>query len=362
MKGDRHMKCPYCGAETSNSVCEYCGSQIIVQNPQVRTTTCTKCGGNNVSYRRENQGEIKGKNTKQIVYRTVGYCKDCGNTWYIDNEVPIKKRKTWLWVLGWIFIFPVPLTILLLRNKKKKSGLKYGLIAAAWIVYLLIGFSGRTSNTSSTSTKTAPQNNSITTENAENSSNKVDEPVQSEETQSPAIIEEQDKSVAEKPEKEERTALMNDIPKEYRNALIKAEQYSLLMHMSKQGLYEQLTSEYGENFTEEAAQYAIDHVDADWNANALQKAKEYSDSMHMSKQGLFEQLTSEYGEQFTDEEAQYAIDHVDADWNANALEKAKTYQDSMAMSIAEIYDQLTSEYGEQFTEEEAQYAIDHLEE
>ena len=357
------MKCPYCGAETSESVCKYCGSQILIQNPQTQTATCTKCGGNNVSFRRENQGEIKGKNTKQIVHRTVGYCKDCGNTWYTDSDsaVPIKKRKTWLWVLGWVFIFPVPLTILLLRKKEMKAGLKYGLIAAAWIVYLLIGFSGRTSNDSNTVAKTTPQNNSITIETAENNSEK-EEPVQSEEIQSPAIIEEQDESVAEKTEKEDLAVLEDDVPKEYRNALIKAEQYNLLMHMSKQGLYEQLTSEYGENFTEEAAQYAIDHINADWNANALEKAKEYSDSMHMSKQGLFEQLTSEYGEQFTDEEAQYAIDHVVADWNANALEKAKSYQDSMAMSTAEIYEQLISEYGERFTEEEAQYAIDHLEE
>ena len=54
-----------------------------------------------------------------------------------------KKRRTWLWVLGWIFIFPVPLTILMLRKKDMKPVLKYGIIAAAWIVYLLIAFSGK---------------------------------------------------------------------------------------------------------------------------------------------------------------------------------------------------------------------------
>lgn len=94
--------------------------------------------------------------------------------------------------------------------------------------------------------------------------------------------------------------------------------------------------------------------------NALKKAKQYSDNMHMSKQGLYEQLTSEYGEKFSAEAAQYAIDNLDADYNANALAKAKEYEQNMAMSPAAIYDQLTSEYGEQFTAEEAQYAIDHL--
>ena len=32
-------------------------------------------------------------------------------------------------------------------------------------------------------------------------------------------------------------------------AIAKAETYSEMMHMSKQGIYDQLTSEYGEKFT-----------------------------------------------------------------------------------------------------------------
>ena len=95
--------------------------------------------------------------------------------------------------------------------------------------------------------------------------------------------------------------------------------------------------------------------------SALKKAKTYSDIMNMSKAGLYNQLTSEYGEKFTAEAAQYAIDNVDADWKENALKKAKTYQESMAMSPSAIYDQLVSEHGEKFTAEEAQYAVDNLE-
>lgn len=151
-----------------------------------------------------------------------------------------------------------------------------------------------------------------------------------------------------------------NIPTEYKSALKKAKSYSDMMHMSKAGIYNQLTSEYGEKFTAEAAQYAIDNVEADWSNNALKKAESYSDSMHMSKAGVYDQLVSEYGEQFTEEEAQYAIDNMSADWNANALEKAKSYQNSMSMSPDAIYDQLVSEYGEKFTAEEAQYAVDNL--
>lgn len=150
------------------------------------------------------------------------------------------------------------------------------------------------------------------------------------------------------------------VPTEYKSALKKAEIYSDTMYMSKAGIYNQLTSEYGEKFSAEAAQYAIDNIVADWKDNALKKAKTYCDTMYMSKMGIYEQLISDYGELFTPEEAQYAVDNVDADWNKNALEKAKTYQDTMSMSPAAIHDQLVSEYGEKFTPEEADYAIANL--
>ena len=98
---------------------------------------------------------------------------------------------------------------------------------------------------------------------------------------------------------------------EQKNALRKAESYAKTMNMSKQGIYDQLTSEYGEGFDKEAAQYAIDNIEWDWNANALAKAKSYRDTMSMSKNRIYDQLTSQYGEKFTKEEAQYAIDHLD---------------------------------------------------
>ena len=61
------------------------------------------------------------------------------------------------------------------------------------------------------------------------------------------------------------------VSQEYKNALTKAQQYSDTMYMSKAGIYDQLTSEYGEGFPEDAAQYAVDNVVADWKFNALQK-------------------------------------------------------------------------------------------
>ncbi len=115
------------------------------------------------------------------------------------------------------------------------------------------------------------------------------------------------KAAAEKKAAEEAA---KNVPTEYKSALSKATSYATTMHMSKQGVYDQLVSEYGEKFTPAAAQYGIDNVKADWNANALFKAKSYQNEMHMSPAAIHDQLTSEYGEKFTQAEADYAIQHL----------------------------------------------------
>ncbi|WP_201779956.1 Ltp family lipoprotein [Lentzea aerocolonigenes] len=101
------------------------------------------------------------------------------------------------------------------------------------------------------------------------------------------------------------------VPIEHKSALKQAESYANLMHMSKRGVYDQLTSEHGEKFSAAAAQYAVDNVKVDWNAQALASAKSYQNNMHMSPAAIHDQLTSEYGEKFTQAEADYALAHLD---------------------------------------------------
>jgi len=169
-----------------------------------------------------------------------------------------------------------------------------------------------------------------------------------------------DDIVSENSQTGNSTAENGDVPSEYLSALESAKTYSEYLYMSKKGIYDMLTSEYGEHCSPEAAQYAVDHLDADWNYNALKKAETYSENLHMSKRDIYDQLISEYGEQFEPSEAQYAMDHIQADWNYNALQTAKSYQETLDKSPDEIYEMLISEYGGQFEPSEAQYAIDHL--
>ena len=148
------MKCPSCGAETQGKFCEYCGSEMPQAKPQVGG--CPKCGSNNVSFKRERVATATqrtsrkniigtgrtGQSVSQSAYRTVGLCQSCGYTWNPNAASQGSGKKTWLWVLGWIFIFPVPLTILMLRKKDMKPAVKYGIITAAWLLFLVIGMSG----------------------------------------------------------------------------------------------------------------------------------------------------------------------------------------------------------------------------
>ncbi|MFC6274536.1 Ltp family lipoprotein [Levilactobacillus tangyuanensis] len=105
----------------------------------------------------------------------------------------------------------------------------------------------------------------------------------------------------------------NDVPTEYQSALNKAEDYAGSMDMSEQGVYDQLTSDAGEQFSEKAATYAMKHLtDIDWKANALAKAKSYQKDMDMSPDAIRDQLSSSAGEQFTEAQADYAIQHLDS--------------------------------------------------
>ena len=101
----------------------------------------------------------------------------------------------------------------------------------------------------------------------------------------------------------------DDSNSEYSAALGKAKSYNSLFHMSKKRMYSQLTSDF-DKFSNDAAQYAIDHLKADYKYNALFNAKNYRKLFNMSKSGLFNQLTSSI-DGFTEEEAQYAINHLD---------------------------------------------------
>jgi len=129
--------------DTKEVVCDFCGAKFAVDDE-----------AQHIHYDNAEQAGYEFEKGRQKA-QAEQYQNIQGQQSYVRP----KKRKTWLWVLGWIFIFPVPLTIILLKKKEMNKWLRIGIIAIAWIVYLILGFAGGSSDTNSTI-----PNNEATTE------------------------------------------------------------------------------------------------------------------------------------------------------------------------------------------------------
>ena len=128
------MKCPSCGAEIENGrVCSFCGAQIpselLRENEILNKAGCPKCGSSNVTFKRENQGEIRGKKSKEIIHKTVGYCKDCGYTWYPE----VDSGKSYQFICRAIFNSGTTNNVTKKTTWKIKSGSSYASISSSGV-------------------------------------------------------------------------------------------------------------------------------------------------------------------------------------------------------------------------------------
>lgn len=93
--------------------------------------------------------------------------------------------------------------------------------------------------------------------------------------------------------------------------------------------------------------------------NAYKSAKSYLDFSAFSRDGLIQQLSSEYGEGYKKEDAEFAVnlleENNEVDWNEQAYKSAKSYLEFQSFSLDGLIEQLESEYGEGFTHEQAVY-------
>ena len=134
-----NLTCPGCGArlevdmDRKMAFCSYCGAALPVDDEiqKVQLDGAEKAGYEFEKGRQRAQAEAA-QASSQLQQAS---CQPA-------PQEPPKKRKTWLWVLGWICIFPVPLTIIMLNKEDMSKKARYGIIAAGWILYLLIGLGG----------------------------------------------------------------------------------------------------------------------------------------------------------------------------------------------------------------------------
>lgn len=150
------MACPHCGAalqldaDQKNLKCEYCGNSVFVDDEikHIQINNAEESGYLFEKGRQRAQAESDREYQQNIPAYTY--------------EKP-KKRKTWLWILGWLFIFPIPLTILMVRNQKINKKIKIIIIVIAWLVYLVMARSGK----SGSSNRTKDTNESTRSSNVE---------------------------------------------------------------------------------------------------------------------------------------------------------------------------------------------------
>lgn len=114
---------------------------------------------------------------------------------------------------------------------------------------------------------------------------------------------------------EETTAdLTSNYTMEEENCYDAALSYLDALPFSKKGLIDQLSSEYGDNYPKEVAEKIVNDIEkegkVDWDKECEEAAQSYLDTMPFSKEELIDQLSSEYGESFTTEQAEKAVDKV----------------------------------------------------
>lgn len=111
-----------------------------------------------------------------------------------------------------------------------------------------------------------------------------------------------------------------------------------------------------EGFSREDARRAVDSLDVDWNHQAVLAVDELKMFTMNSRVGMLRDLK---GGGFTQDEAQYGVDHAVVDYRENALQMAY-YLDGLEeqMLYEEIRQLLVDEHG--FLPEEADWAIDNL--
>ena len=72
--------------------------------------------------------------------------------------------------------------------------------------------------------------------------------------------------------------------------------------------------------------------------NALRSAENYLSFMSFSRQGLIDQLSSEFGDQFPVDDATVAVDSLNVDWNEQAVGSAQNYLEMSGFSCQGLID------------------------
>ena len=125
--------CPHCGArleideDKKKAFCMYCGAELTIdsEKPATPYNNAEAAGYEFEKGRQRAMEEIRAEQQEASANPYAGQS---------ETYRKPKKHLFW-WVVGWIFIFPIPLTILISRSKLPKWA-KALIIVAAWAIYM----------------------------------------------------------------------------------------------------------------------------------------------------------------------------------------------------------------------------------
>jgi hypothetical protein len=89
--------------------------------------------------------------------------------------------------------------------------------------------------------------------------------------------------------------------------------------------------------------------------NAVRSAKQYLSTRGFSRDGLIQQLSSDYGDRYSVADATLAVDSLNIDWNKQAVRSAKQYLSMRGFSCKGLTHQLSSDFGDKYTVSQATY-------
>ncbi len=159
------MTCPNCGSkvriEKNNKflTCDYCGNTLFIdeEEDQIPYADPEKAGYEFEKGRQRARSESMTRQTFQPSYAN-------NRQSYRQN----KKNNTVWWVLGWLLFFPIPLTVLLVRNQKMNPKLKWGLIIALWLFTAAMGMANEADEKKNSTDVNIENSSSIEKGEAEN--------------------------------------------------------------------------------------------------------------------------------------------------------------------------------------------------
>lgn len=134
----------------------------------------------------------------------------------------------------------------------------------------------------------------------------------------PVVVESSEQSglvvvdVADEVAVEEVAAQPEGLSRPQKNAVRSAKQYIGMTGFSRDGLIEQLSSEYGDGYAVSDATVAVDSLGIDWHEQAVRSAEEYLNMTGFSCDGLIEQLSSSAGSKYTIDEATHGAQQAGA--------------------------------------------------